>query len=184
MAPIVLVHGWNAGPWVWGPKPATSVCVGNVHNTADGGQNFVQALIDAKVPFDCTVQIPPQISSMQGALQLSTQLSRVLQVFGARHVHLVAHSKGGLWARKFLQDNFLSDATSQIGVISLTTLDTPHHGSVLADTVVGFNNGLFGGFVNGALQVFQSVPGFLEQGADDLTVSGVRVFNDLFLQPP
>jgi triacylglycerol esterase/lipase EstA (alpha/beta hydrolase family) len=185
MAPIVLVHGWNAGPWIWGPKPAvSSICPVNPDDTNDGGQNFVQAFIDAKVPFDCSISIKPQTSSILGAGQLNNQLTSILKTFGTRHVNLVAHSKGGLFARKFLHDNALSDPITEIGVVSLTTLDTPHHGSVLANTVVNFNNSLFGGFVNAALQVFQSVPGFLGQGANDLTIKGVRTFNDLFLQPP
>jgi triacylglycerol esterase/lipase EstA (alpha/beta hydrolase family) len=184
MAPIVLVHGWNEGRWVWGPKPATSICGVTQKNAMDGGQNFVQAIIDSRVPFDCTVKIDPQISSILGAGQLSDALKPILDSFGARHVNLVAHSKGGLFARKFLQDNALSDPIKEIGVISVTTLDTPHHGSVLADTVVNFNNSLLGGFMNAALQVFQSVPGFIGLGANDLTVKGVRTFNDLFLQPP
>lgn len=179
MAPIVLVHGWNEGPWVWG-----SICPANPKNPNDSGQNFVQRFIDTKVPFDCSIIIKPQTSSILGAGQLSDALRPILNSFGTRHVSLIAHSKGGLFARKFLHDNALSDPTTEIGAISLTTLDTPHHGSVLADTVINFNNSLLGGFMNAALQVFQSVPGFLGQGANDLTVKGVRTFNDLFLQPP
>lgn len=184
MAPVVLVHGWNAGPWVWGPTPANSdICPVNPKNLNDGGQNFVQALIDTGVPFDCTVTIDPQISSIQGGLALGNKLTTILNGFGTRHVNLVAHSKGGLFARGFLQYNALSDPTTQIGVVSLTTLDTPHHGSVLADTIVAFNNSLFTGFVGAALQAFQSFS-FLRLGANDLTVAGVRAFNDAFLQPP
>jgi hypothetical protein len=161
-----------------------NICPINSKNTSDGGQDFVQALIDAKVPFDCSILIQPQASIITGAGLLSAQLTPVLNSFGARHVNLVAHSKGGLFARKFLQDNAVSDPTAQIGVISLTTLDTPHHGSVLADTVVRFNNSFFGGFTNALLQIFNSVPGFLEQGGDDLTVQGVRAFSDNYLVPP
>jgi hypothetical protein len=25
MVPVVFVHGWNAGPWVWGPKPLSRI---------------------------------------------------------------------------------------------------------------------------------------------------------------
>lgn len=185
MAPIVLVHGWNAGPWVWGPKPADqSICPQNPHNENDGGQDFTQAFIDAKIPFDCSIAIKPQTSSILGAGQLNAALTSVLNSFGTRHVNLIAHSKGGLFARKFLDDNSLSDPTTQIGVISLTTLDTPHHGSVLADTVVRFNDSFLGGIATVLMSVFNSVPGFLGPGANDLTVQGVRAFNDLYLIPP
>ena len=182
MAPVVFVHGWNAGPWVWGPKPAVQgICPPNPKNPNDGGQDFVQAFFDAKVPFDCTVRIDPQTSSTQGAVELAGQLPSILNSFGARHVNLIAHSKGGLFARKFLQDNAQSDPTTQIGVVSLTTLDTPHHGSVLADTVVQFNNSRFGGVVNVIASIFS---GFLGAGVNDLTVQNVRAFNDLYLIPP
>ena len=49
--------------------------------------------------------------------------------FGAKHAHLVAHSKGGLDVREFLA----STIPPNFGVLSLTTLSTPHHGSVGAD---------------------------------------------------
>jgi hypothetical protein len=107
---------------------------------------------------------------------------RVLAKFGARHVNLVVHSKAGLFAREFLQMNALTDLQSQIGVISLSTLDTPHHGSVLADTVVRFRNSNFGGTVDRFLKLISTEPGFIGPGADDMAVADVRTFNDDHLE--
>ncbi len=181
MYPIVLVHGWNAGPWVWGPTPEpadSSICPVNPDKASDGGQNFVQALIDAKVPYDCTLTIKPQVDSDTGAGQLSDGLAPILTSFGVRHVNLIAHSKAGLFARRFLEDNATRDRTVQVGVISLTTLDTPHHGSVLADTVVRFRTSTFGGVVDYLLKLVEAEPGFLGRGADDMGVDSVKAFND------
>jgi triacylglycerol esterase/lipase EstA (alpha/beta hydrolase family) len=106
--------------------------------------NFVQALIDAGAPFDCSIDLERQATIPQGAQRLRDQLTPILNSFGTRYVNLVVHSKGGLFARLFLQKNYNLDSTKQVGVISLTTLDTPHWGSVLADTVKYFNSGFSG----------------------------------------
>src|SRR5579864_6043119 len=103
MAPIIMVHGWNSGPWVWGPAPADpGICTANPEKLTDGGHNFVQRLIDTRVPFDCSIAIKPHSSNILGGGQLGTQLLAILNGFGTRHVNLVAHSKGGLWTRTFL----------------------------------------------------------------------------------
>jgi pimeloyl-ACP methyl ester carboxylesterase len=186
MSPIVLVHGWNAGPWVWGPKPAqSSVCPVNPKNASDGGQNFVQTLIDAKAPFDCSLTIDQQVDIDQGTAQLSEKLPAILKSFGARHVNLIAHSKGGLYARGFLLDNAVGDGRTRIGVISLTTLDTTHHGSVLADTVVGFKSSLFGRPADFFLRITGIEPGFIGSGLNDMTVerSGISTTDTSSLRP-
>jgi pimeloyl-ACP methyl ester carboxylesterase len=186
MAPIVLVHGWNAGPWVWGPTPAQSnVCPGKSQKASDSGQNFIQALIDAKAPYDCSIQFNRQDWNDVGAQKLSDQLSPILKSFGTRHVNLVAHSKGGLFAREFLQKNATkSDPTTRIGVVSLTTLDTPHYGSVLADTVAIFKAGFFTRPIDLALRAAHFEPGFLGRGALDMTTGAAEKFNQDYKSPP
>lgn len=124
MAPIVLVHGWNAGPWVWGPKPADGSCGTNPENTADGGQNLLGSLLSAKAPVDCEFHVALQSLIGDGAAALQQQLPGILASFGTRHAHLLTHSKGGLFARQFLQLNANQNPNLQIGVISVTTLDT------------------------------------------------------------
>ena len=90
MAPIVLIHGWNSGPWAWGPKPAPEMgdCPKNPRRQGDGGQNFVQPLKDSKAPFDCSIMIDSQASNNQGAQSVGTDLPAVLKSFGSRHVNL------------------------------------------------------------------------------------------------
>lgn len=53
--------------------------------------------------------------------------------FGVDSLHFVAHSKGGLDAREYLAKY---SRGSGISVLSLTTLSTPHQGTVLADLVI------------------------------------------------
>jgi hypothetical protein len=71
-----------------------------------------------------------------GAGVLNVQIPAIAKGFGVNWVHLVAHSKGGLNARALLAVKWLQ--SSSIGVLSLTTLDTPHQGSVAADATEQF----------------------------------------------
>jgi hypothetical protein len=197
MAPIVLVHGWNAGPWVWGPTPPNAnVCPVNPDDSSDGGQNLVQALINAKVPFDCSIGIARQASIDQGAQVLADRLPLVANTFGARHANLVTHSKGGLFARSYLKLNSELSPSDQVGVISLTTLDTPHHGSVLSDTVVAarVDTSVLPLFIRPLYRFLMRVnlPGNSDDefrnlfgpGNNDMTVQSLRTFNSRNPSPP
>ena len=70
---------------------------------------------------------------------LAAALPAVAAKFGAMHAHVIAHSKGGLDTRDALA-RLLQATTpsglSVLGVLSLTTLSTPHHGSVGADYAI------------------------------------------------
>lgn len=135
LAPVVLVHGWTAGPWVFGPTPPHPGKCRVDEYKPEGGQNFVQALIDAKIPYDCQVWLDDSklLSIEAGSAQLAERLPQVARRFGTTRVHLVAHSKGGLWVRDFLAQQDRFDPSQRVGVLSVTTLDTPHHGSAMAD---------------------------------------------------
>jgi len=63
---------------------------------------------------------------------LRRQVDAVLQ--GADKVHIVAHSMGGLDARRMLLDGRADDLHCRVA--SLTTLGTPHLGSPVADFVM------------------------------------------------
>jgi pimeloyl-ACP methyl ester carboxylesterase len=63
---------------------------------------------------------------------LAKNIPKLVRSFGAKTVHLVAHSKGGLDARAYLASPALQN-NKDFKVISLSTLSTPHDGSVLAD---------------------------------------------------
>lgn len=67
------------------------------------------------------------------AAQLLPVLDKVLSETGADKVNIVAHSKGGLEAR------YLISTMGQGGkVASLTTLSTPHNGSLTVDKLLKF----------------------------------------------
>ncbi|MCP4500347.1 MAG: alpha/beta fold hydrolase [Deltaproteobacteria bacterium] len=73
--------------------------------------------------------LPPFAPSEVRAPLLAAEIARVLEVTGAKKVHLVAHSLGGIDARKAIADFSLEDK-----VFSLTTFATPHHGTIVAST--------------------------------------------------
>lgn len=98
----------------------------------DGSFNFIQAFVTAKIPFSCAAQLNPYDSIPAGAGELETQIPSLAAEFGAQHIHLIGHSKGGLWIRAALP----WFAENGPAVYSVTTLDTPHHGSALADLQV------------------------------------------------
>lgn len=85
-----------------------------------------------------------QISIGAGAQILEQRIyPEVLKRFGVSHVHLVAHSKGGFFARKLLKraargQNLIAEGGTpyRLGVYSLTTLETPHHGNQMADAAL------------------------------------------------
>ncbi|KAA3610373.1 MAG: hypothetical protein D8M58_05845 [Calditrichaeota bacterium] len=81
------------------------------------------------------------------AKDLTVEVKRVLKETGKDKVHIIAHSMGGLDARYMIINQKMADS-----VFSLSTIGTPHLGSVLADYVVekGVDKilGLVGNFMN------------------------------------
>lgn len=65
------------------------------------------------------------------AEQLKPRLEAVLAETGAEKVNIIAHSKGGLEARYLISSMGLGDR-----VASLTTLSTPHNGSLTVDKLM------------------------------------------------
>ena len=64
------------------------------------------------------------------ASMLKDTVEEVLTATGSEKVNLIAHSKGGLEARYMITKLGMDDK-----VASLTTVDTPHHGVVIADKI-------------------------------------------------
>ena len=62
------------------------------------------------------------------ALVFRENLKSILAETGAAKVNLIAHSKGGLESRYLISSLGMADS-----VASLTTVSTPHHGSVILD---------------------------------------------------
>jgi triacylglycerol lipase len=71
------------------------------------------------------------------AAQLGARVREVIERTGAPQVHIIAHSMGGLDARHMIVDEGMAGR-----VASLTTIGTPHLGTVLADHLLK-NGGFF-----------------------------------------
>jgi hypothetical protein len=128
MAPVIMITGnGKCGEFFEGYYNC---------NQQQIGTSFVQPFIDQGIPYDNSIDLlTPQFITKNGD-KLLTEIPKVARQFGSKWVHLVAHSKGGLDAREFLTrtpNNCVGD--NCVGVLSLITLATPHHGSVGADIV-------------------------------------------------
>ncbi|KAA3660644.1 MAG: alpha/beta fold hydrolase [Calditrichaeota bacterium] len=78
---------------------------------------------------------------------LANEVKRILEETGKEKVHIIGHSMGGLDARYMIVNENMAEK-----VFSLTTIGTPHLGSVIADFVIdnGADKflGLVGNFMN------------------------------------
>lgn len=113
MAPIALVHGVNADHTSWD---------GDVVDFLDGLM-IVHSNAVASIDNNPAGYIILNGKALTGFF--NTLATRV----GAKKIHVVAHSKGGLDTRLYLGWYYDPD---QLKVLSLHTLSTPHHGSALA----------------------------------------------------
>lgn len=95
--------------------------------------------------------------------QLKDRVNDILLTKGAKKVHIIAHSMGGLDARHMIVDKGMADK-----VASVTTIGTPHLGTVLADHVLGHG----GVFLIEGLRMVLNLEGFA-----DLTVAACTHFN-------
>jgi hypothetical protein len=110
LSPVIMVNGNNSDHEFWEKF------------------DFIKPFQDQGIPFDHLVDLPTAPVESNAA-ELATILTQKAREFGAKWVHVVAHSKGGLDMRQMLTNNMPED----FGIRSLTTLSTPHHGSALAD---------------------------------------------------
>ncbi|HSF40988.1 MAG TPA: alpha/beta hydrolase [Thermoanaerobaculia bacterium] len=163
MAPILLVHGITAGPDTWEPA---------VTNYLEGED----------VPFENNIQLGPNGSIANNGGLLSQTVQEYADSFGVKKVHLVVHSKGGLDSRRFLSTHY---NPREVKVLSLHTLSTPHHGSVIADLSIAnltlndatSNNQNLNAFMNqqGLANFFGQGP--QRPGLDDLQTASMAAFN-------
>ena len=96
------------------------------------GGNYFQRL-SSKYPDACFPEVPVAGTVQQRAQTLADQIAAR---FPQGEVDIVAHSMGGLDARYLLSHNLLGLADPG-RVVSLSTIATPHHGSPVADLLVG-----------------------------------------------
>ncbi|MBI4904897.1 MAG: hypothetical protein HY820_14770 [Acidobacteria bacterium] len=127
LAPVIMVHGNGEG------DDGQGGLFWHGRLLAEIGQPRVamrSGVVDAftDVLYDTSISMPT--GSISGhAFQLARDIPRIAASFGVRHVHLLAHSKGGLDSRAFL----VSGVPDNFGVLSLITLSTPHMGSAGPD---------------------------------------------------
>jgi triacylglycerol lipase len=102
-------------------------------------------------------------SLVKRAADLKQQTDEVLQTTGAARVHIIAHSMGGLDARRMLWDNRAENYHHK--VVSVTTIGTPHHGSSFAD------------FLSQGLREESDALGLGFDGVIDLRTNAMAAFN-------
>ncbi|MBQ8942451.1 MAG: triacylglycerol lipase [Firmicutes bacterium] len=99
----------------------------------------------------------------------------VLEETGAKKVNIIAHSKGGLDARYAISKLGLGEYTA-----SLTTIGTPHRGSVIADLVKKLPKPIFKiaeYCINSMFLRYGDTRPDFGAAADDLTTAGTEQFN-------
>lgn len=103
-------------------------------------------------------------SSDVRAATLKEAVEGYLRQTGAGKVHIIAHSMGGLDARRMITKLGMADK-----VASLTTIGTPHLGTILADHVINDQGGD---------DLIRNLRAFLNlEGAHDLTVEACAIFD-------
>jgi hypothetical protein len=133
--------------------------------------NFIGPFQTQKIPFDNSINMVTDSITAHASL-LATLIPSKAAEFGAKRVHIVAHSKGGLDTRDFL----VHTIPPNLGVLSLTTLATPHHGSVGADYSIDSvsANALFSDDTTRVTLAKQKPP---DLGTPNLRVSFLTAFN-------
>ncbi|MBQ5938415.1 MULTISPECIES: triacylglycerol lipase [unclassified Massilia] len=114
-APYILQHGISAGADTWDEASANGV----IRALEDRGVLFERFSLGAGQGGNGSVAA--------NAAELRTRIDNFLKPLKAKQVHVIAHSKGGL------DTQGLQAIGPEFEILSLSTLSTPHLGSVAAD---------------------------------------------------
>ncbi len=114
IAPILLVHGTNAQADSWEP-------------------NFTTFFANSRAPWSYDINLEANGSILANGRQLSGRVRELAATFGAKKVHIIGHSKGGLDTRAYLNNHY---DPNTVKVLSVYTLGTPHHGTIVSDIAV------------------------------------------------
>lgn len=125
VAPVIMVHGNNS------------------NGAFFSNLGFVNPFRAAKIPFDNSINMATSDIRTHGN-QLGGLIKQRADAFGAKYIHIVAHSKGGLDVRDFLARTL----PPELGVLSLITLCTPHNGSAGANYAVSASRVSYYGILN------------------------------------
>jgi hypothetical protein len=179
LAPVVMVHGNNscgdffAGHWNCKPDPEDPT-----------DPRFIQPFIDQKIPFDNSINMPTDRIEVHAAYllnggPLNKSIKAISAEWGAKHVNIIAHSKGGIDVREFLTRLAAGNHPPDLGVYSFTTLSSPHLGTVGADYQVAAEQltlkGI--GLSDKPLRALLGVALKPDAGSRDLTVAKMDGFN-------
>jgi triacylglycerol lipase len=128
----------EAGPI--GPDPEGSAAkypIVLVHGFMDKGGAFIglEDELQADGHVVERVSLPPIAPVAVRAEHLAEQVDAILAAHGAAKVNLIGHSMGGLDSRYLVHHLGYADK-----VASVTTIATPHRGSAVADTVLGWTD--------------------------------------------
>ncbi len=109
--PVLLVHGYAANRGIW--------------------WRFVRKL-RARGLLVYTINLNPAFGDIDRfALQLAARISAIAKTSGADKVHVIAHSMGGLVARR------MRCSMPEVAMGQLITIGTPHGGTLAADIGIG-----------------------------------------------
>ena len=122
--PVLLLHGFSGG---------TSGVWSFWHVVETLEQDGVKVAATRVAPYDT-------VPNRGG--ELATEIDRYLELWQTKRVNLIAHSMGGLDARHVISALGYDDR-----IESLTTISTPHRGTIVSDVVLG----LLPGFTEGLI---------------------------------
>lgn len=114
--PVFLIHGYSSDGNFWS-RPE---------------HNFAQTLKDKKMLYDNSISFPNRGKNdvFSDAYDMKNKIQDAIEnKYHVKHIHIVAHSKGGLVSRDYLGTFILPN----FAVASLTTLSTMHKGTAQAD---------------------------------------------------
>jgi triacylglycerol lipase len=156
VAPVFLVHGLFSEGIQWEP-------------------DFPNALRSHQIPYSLDIDLPGTGSIVGNGRILGSILQREADQFGARKCHIIAHSKGGLDTRAYLNDAYDEE---QLKVLSVHTVSTPHRGTPVADFYL-----LLGAVLTDNSPLF-NLARALMPAFDDLTTWSVARFNSSYHSVP
>jgi hypothetical protein len=107
-----------------------------VHGNGQKGEffddtGFEAYLTSQHILFDHSIQMQ-RAPILTNADKIDQRLPIIVKSFGVDSIHLVAHSKGGLDSRAYLEVHQPSH-NNEFKVLSLNTLSSPHDGTLLTD---------------------------------------------------
>ena len=158
VSPIILVHGNNSK--------------GAFYEE----QGFTLPLEVMGWPFDNSISMPTE-SIIDHSRRLRTLIPERVRQFGVDSIHIVAHSKGGLDTRDYLQRYY---DPSVFKVLSLTTLSTPHLGAAGPDFQLARASEIFIDQLGGTVETlgFLDAVAGVDAGTLELTTKSVAAFNE------